>query len=126
MSWPTSSRRAQTPTPPAPTVDTACNTKLSTLLDIRSTKVTQLNALLTQALDGKCTSTSRRLRRRVMKLKQEKRILQAPTPVVVEKCDTAQQAVLYGLANLTLTSASYSYVMYVAIAGILGVSAMFF
>jgi len=118
MSWPTSSRRAQAPTP---TVDTACNTKLSTLLDIRSTKVTQLNALLAQALAGKCTSTSRRLRRRVMKLKQEKRILQAP--VVVEKCDTAQQAVLYGLANLTLSS---SYVMYVAIAGILGVSAMFF
>jgi len=124
MTWPASSRRAQAPTPVKPTPDQACNDKLSALLKLRTTKIDQLNDLLKQAIAGKCKSTSRRLRRRIMKLKSEKRILQAPTPT--EMCDTAQAAVLYGLANLTLTSAASSYVMYVAIAGILGVSAMFF
>merc|ERR1711976_730155 len=120
--WSTSARRLQAPTPtPAVTEDTECTTKLETLLKVKDAKVTQLNDLLTQAVAGKCTSTSRRLRRRVMKLKSEKRILQAPTPKSM--CDTAQKAVLLGLANLTLSS---SYVMYVAVAGILSVSAMFF
>jgi len=123
MEWPTNSksRRAQAPTPKEPEVDKECNKVLKTLLSIRGNKVEQLNDLLQQAAAGKCESTSRRLRRRAIKMKKGKRVLQAPTRV--ENCDVAQKAVLMGLANLTLNS---SYLFQVFAAVIFTISAMLF
>jgi len=115
MSWPTTRRRAQTPTP-KPVPDADCNKLLSDLLAIRAKKVTQVTELLTQVSGSKCTSTKRRLKR----IMSHKRILQAPTTM----CDTSEKAVRLALADLTLYYSASGIMSLVAV-GFAAVAAMF-
>jgi len=102
MSLPTS-RRAQAPTP-APVVDAACNTNLATVLAFRATRIAQATALLIQATTADCVTPTRRLRR-IMRLKNEQRSLQAPTP---HYCDTAEKATKLALACLAINGDTWS------------------
>ena len=104
MSLPTS-RRLQTPTPPHPTSDAECNTKLANVLGFRATRIAQVTNLITQATTANCVYPTRRLRR-IMRLKYEERTLQVPT--ASHFCDTAEKAIRLALSCLTINGQTWT------------------
>merc|ERR1712076_234894 len=126
MSLPTN-RRLQTPTPPEPTPDAECNTKLANVLEFRATRIAQVTNLITQATTADCVTPTRRLRR-IMRLKYEERTLQVPT--ASHFCDTAEKAIRLALSCLTINGQTWtdenkgdgncaSYVMKIAAVGVM-------
>jgi len=95
MVLPSSSRRAQKPTPQP---DADCQQALELALAARKQRVDQVNSLLVQAVAANCANPSRRLKR-MMGYRNQLRTLQ-----VSHKCDTAEKAVKLALGYLTASS----------------------